>query len=211
MPKKTFLKLDEDKQERVIRSAISEFHANGFEKAKIETIADNAGVAKGSIYQYFEDKKELFLYSVTWSMEYFMKGIDKYTPLKEMDVFDYLLKDGRERFELVKHESTLLMFYQDILSGKFGELTKTINEELWKIGDKYILQLISVGKKKGTIREDLDDGILVLFYKGITSQIDEYVFNEIKKDNFELSELKYKEIESTIKKLIVIMKRGMGC
>lgn len=211
MPKKTFLKLDEDKQERVVRAAISEFHTNGFEKAKIETIADNAGVAKGSIYQYFEDKKELFLYSVTWSMEYFMKEIDKHTPLKEMDVFDYLLKDGRKRFELVKHENTLLMFYQDILSGKFGELTKAINEELWKIGDKYILQLIAVGKKKGTIRTDLEDQILALFYKGVTSQIDEYVFGEIRKDNFELSELKYEEIELTIKKMITVMKTGMGC
>lgn len=211
MPKKTFLRLDEDKQEKVVRAAISEFHANGFEKAKIETIADNAGVAKGSIYQYFEDKKELFLYSVTWSMEYFMKGIDKYTPLKEMDVFDYLLKDGRERFELVKHERTMLLFYQDIYTGKFGELTKTVNEELWKIGDKYILQLIAVGKKKGTIRTDLEDEMLLLFYKGVTSQIDEYVFGEMKKDDFELSEAKYEEIESTIKKMIMIMKTGMGC
>ncbi len=211
MPKKTFLRLDEDKQERVVRAAISEFHENGFEKAKIEAIADNAGVAKGSIYQYFEDKKELFMYSVTWSMEYFMKEINKYTPLKEMDVFDYLLKDGRERVELVKRESTLVMFYQDILSGKFGELTKTINEELWKIGDKYILQLIAVGKKKGTVRTDLEDEILLLFYKGVTSQIDEYVFGEMKKADFELSEAKHEEIESTIKKMIRIMKTGMGC
>lgn len=211
MPKKTFLRLDEDKRERVVRAAIREFHENGFEKAKIGTIADNAGVAKGSIYQYFEDKKELFLYSVTWSMEYFMKGIDERTPLKEMDVFDYFLKDGRQRIELVKHESTLLMFYQDILSGKFGELTRTINEELWKIGDKYILQLIAVGKKKGTVRTDLDDRILALFYKGVTSQIDEYVFGEMKKANFEFSESKYEEIEAIIKDMILLMKKGMGC
>ena len=140
-----------------------------------------------------------------------MKGIDKHTPLKEMDVFDYLLKDGRERFESVKHESTLLMFYQDIMSGKFGELTKTINEELWRIGDKYILQLIAVGKKKGTIRTDLDDQLLALFYKGITNQLDEYVFGEVMKYNFELSELQYEEIKTTIKKIIMLMKKGMGC
>ena len=211
MPKKTFLRLDEDKKERIIRAAISEFHTNGFEKAKIETIADNAGVAKGSIYQYFEDKKELFLYSVTWSMEYFMKEIDKHTPLKEMDVFDYLLKDGRERFEMVKHENTLMMFYQDIVSGEFGELTKTINEEIWRIGDEYIHQLIAVGKRKGTIRPDLDDRMLALFYKGVTSQLDEYVFGEMIKYNFELSESIYEEIEATIEKMIVLLKKGMGC
>lgn len=211
MPKKTFLRLDEEKQERVVRAAISEFHANGFIKAKIETIAENAGVAKGSIYQYFEDKKELFMYSVTWSMEYFMREIDKYTPLKDMDVFDYMLKDGRKRIAMLKHETTLLLFYQDIMAGKFGKLTKTINDELWKIGDKYILQLIAVGKQKGTIRTDLEDQMLALFYKGVTSQLDEYVFKEITKNNFELSESMYEEIQTTINQMIVLLKKGMGC
>lgn len=211
MPKKTFLRLDEDKQERVIRAAISEFHKNGFERAKIETIADNAGVAKGSIYQYFEDKKELFMYSVTWSMEYFLKGMDKHTPLKEMDVFDYLLKDRRERFELFRREGALLMFYQDLMSGKFGRLTKPVIEGLWKMGDEFILQLIAVGKKKDTIRTDMDDHVLALFFKGVTTQLDEYIFGEMGKENFELSELMYEEMEGLIKKMVNLMRTGMGC
>lgn len=210
MPKKTFLRLEEAKQERIVRAAISEFHTNGFTKAKVETIAENAGVAKGSIYQYFEDKKELFMYSVTWSMEYFMREIDKYTPLQEMDVFDYLLKDGQERVELLKRETTLLLFFQDIMIGKFGTLTKTINDELWKIGDKYILQLIAVGKQKGTIRTDLNDEMLALFYKGVTRQMDDYIFSKISQDDFELSESLYQEIETTIHTIIELLKKGMG-
>lgn len=100
MPKRTFNRLDDDKKERVIRAAIKEFQMHGFEKAKVESIAQNAGVAKGSIYQYFEDKKELFLYSVTWAIEYFMKIIDRQTPLKDMDVYEYFLSGSRERFEI---------------------------------------------------------------------------------------------------------------
>lgn len=60
MPKRTFIRLDEDKKERVMRAAIGEFQARGYEGAKIEDIAQNAGVAKGSIYQYFETKKIYF-------------------------------------------------------------------------------------------------------------------------------------------------------
>lgn len=211
MPKKTFFRLDEEKQERVVRAAINEFHASGFTKAKVETIAENAGVAKGSIYQYFEDKTELFMYSVTWSMEYFMQEIDKATPLQDMDVFDYLLKDRRKRAEMLKRETTLLLFYQDIMSGKFGKLTTTINEELWKIGDRYILQLIAVGKQKGTIRSDLDDQILALFYKGVTGQLDDYVFKKLTKYNFELNESVHEEIAATINQCIELLKNGMGC
>ena len=211
VPKKTFLRLDEDKQERVIRSAIAEFHFNGFERAKIGTIAEQAGVAKGSIYQYFEDKKDLFLYCVTWSMEYFLKNMNKRTPIAEMDVFEYLLKDRRERYESIKPEMTLILFYQDIMSGKFGNLTKTILDELWKIGDAYILQMIAVGKKKGTIRADADDRLLALVYKGVTSQLDEYIFGQIVKENLELLPDRLEEIEATIVKTVDILRKGMGC
>lgn len=39
MPKRTFIRLDEDKKERVMRAAIGEFQARGYEGAKIEDIA----------------------------------------------------------------------------------------------------------------------------------------------------------------------------
>ncbi|MDP4181181.1 MAG: TetR/AcrR family transcriptional regulator, partial [Bacillota bacterium] len=91
MPKETFFNLDEEKQEKVMRAAINEFSAHGFEKANIGLIAKNAAVAKGSIYQYFENKKELFLFSVKWSTDYLMKKYDIYSSYKNAttDVFDY--------------------------------------------------------------------------------------------------------------------------
>ena len=55
MPKKTFKRLDEEKKDRVLRAAIEEFQAHGFEGAKIDIIAQKADVAKGSIYQYFDE------------------------------------------------------------------------------------------------------------------------------------------------------------
>lgn len=42
-----------------MRAAIGEFLKHGFEKANVGDIAKNAGVAKGSMCQYFENKKEL--------------------------------------------------------------------------------------------------------------------------------------------------------
>lgn len=211
MPKKTFQRLDEDKQERVIRSAIAEFHVNGFEKAKISTIAEQAGVAKGSIYQYFEDKKDLFLYSVTWSMEYFLKNMNVHTPMQEMDVFDYLLQDRQERAELALRETTMMLFYQDIMTGKFGDLTKTVLDELWKMGDAYILQMIAVGKKKGTIRADADDRVLAMVYKGVTGQLDEYIFGQLAKGDLVRLPDNVEEIEAIVMKTVDILRKGMGC
>jgi hypothetical protein len=211
MPKRTFFRLDEDKKERIIRAAIDEFHKNGFENAKIGNIADEAQIAKGSIYQYFEDKNELFMYSINWSLDYFMKNIDYSSPVEEMDPFDYLLSDGHKKLELLKKEKVMVYFFKDIMTGKFGAMTKEINDYLWKIGDEHLIKLIDVGIKKGTIRSDVDKNLLLLFYKGVTMQIDEYVFLKAEEDVFDLSDEKFTQIENFIKNIVELMKHGMGC
>lgn len=210
MPKKTFNRLDDDKKERVIRAAIEEFQVHGFEKAKIEMIAKNAGVAKGSIYQYFDDKKDLFLYAVTWSLEYFMKMIDKQTPLEDMDVYDYFLAGSRERFELIKKEHLLVGFSIDVVSGKYGSLTKETNDALNRVGEEYELKLIANGKKKGTVRADLDDKMLLLFFQGVTEKFSTKIIEMVKDFEFEPTDDLYHEMENYLKNMVLLLKNGMG-
>jgi AcrR family transcriptional regulator len=48
-------------QQEILAAATGEFAAHGFGGARIETIAERAGVNKKLIYYYFEGKDELFL------------------------------------------------------------------------------------------------------------------------------------------------------
>src|SRR5690554_720465 len=69
MPKETFFNLPEEKRERIINAAIDEFATYPFYQARVTAIAEQAGIAKGSFYQYFEDKKDLFKYLMELSVE----------------------------------------------------------------------------------------------------------------------------------------------
>lgn len=62
MPKPTFLRLPAAKQERMMAAAKVEFTRAVFAKASISNIIDLAGVPRGSFYQYFEDKQDIFFY-----------------------------------------------------------------------------------------------------------------------------------------------------
>ncbi|NLY90203.1 MAG: TetR/AcrR family transcriptional regulator [Firmicutes bacterium] len=62
MPKDTFFNLPEEKRQRIIEAAIDEFATHPFQQARVTAIADQAGIAKGSFYQYFADKKDLYTY-----------------------------------------------------------------------------------------------------------------------------------------------------
>lgn len=49
-----------DARVRILQSALDEFSENGFHQATIDSIAERAGIAKGTVYRYFKTKDELF-------------------------------------------------------------------------------------------------------------------------------------------------------
>lgn len=62
MPKQTFFNLTKDKQDRIIDAALTEFASHSFKKATIDNIVSQAQIPKGSFYQYFSDKKDIYKY-----------------------------------------------------------------------------------------------------------------------------------------------------
>jgi AcrR family transcriptional regulator len=48
------------RRQAIIEAALSVFAENGFGAARLDDVAARAGVAKGTLYLYFEDKEQLF-------------------------------------------------------------------------------------------------------------------------------------------------------
>ena len=61
MPKIVDEQMREATRQRIIHEAAIEFARHGFDVANINTIAEQSGIGKGTIYLYFENKRELFL------------------------------------------------------------------------------------------------------------------------------------------------------
>ena len=62
MPKETFLKLSEEKKQKVLNAAKREFARVPIEQVSIKNIVEDAEIARGSFYQYFESKEDLLAY-----------------------------------------------------------------------------------------------------------------------------------------------------
>ena len=61
MPKIVDEQMREAMRQRILYEAAHEFARLGFDQANINLIAEQAGIGKGTIYLYFENKRELFL------------------------------------------------------------------------------------------------------------------------------------------------------
>lgn len=80
MPTLTFLQLNQEKREKIEKSAIKEFSTRLYQDASLNQIIKDAEISRGSFYMYFEDKKDLYLHL-----------LDKY-----LSLFDIKIKDSLE-------------------------------------------------------------------------------------------------------------------
>lgn len=62
MPTVTWGRVDPARRAAVIAAAEAEFGAHGYSRGSLNVIARRAGVAKGSLFQYFADKRDLYAF-----------------------------------------------------------------------------------------------------------------------------------------------------
>jgi AcrR family transcriptional regulator len=62
MPTQTFFHLPDEKQRRLLEAARTEFSRVPLKEASIANIVKLADIPRGSFYQYFEDKEDLYFY-----------------------------------------------------------------------------------------------------------------------------------------------------
>lgn len=65
MPTRTFFDLPAERRDRLVEAAIGEFAERSFAEASLSRIARRSRIPKGSFYQYFEDKLDLYRWLIT--------------------------------------------------------------------------------------------------------------------------------------------------
>lgn len=87
MCSETFLRLPEEKRTRFLDAAWNEFSRVPFSEASINKIVRQARIPRGSFYQYFSDKEELFFHLLGGMLEHFLDEYSKVLSLHHGDIF----------------------------------------------------------------------------------------------------------------------------
>ncbi|WP_418181047.1 TetR/AcrR family transcriptional regulator [Aliarcobacter lanthieri] len=53
--------LNQEKRNAIIKAAIAEFYAKGYEASSMDTVSREANVSKATVYNHFKNKEDLFL------------------------------------------------------------------------------------------------------------------------------------------------------
>ena len=149
-----FHSLEAEKQERVINAALKEFARNGYEKASTNEIVEEAGISKGSLFNYFNSKKELYLFLLDYVAEMIEK-IYAQVDWNETDFFERMRQMGLVKFKIYKRFPQAF----DFLKALAHEDAAEVKCEIRKMGK----DLIESGLERGyqnidwsKFREDID-------------------------------------------------------
>lgn len=153
--KATFDNISVEKRERIINAATMEFALKGFENANINNIAKKADVSVGSLYKYFENKQDLFLTIINYSIA---NMEDMLNELLESDE-DILLKVEhiiRTIQSYSKENPLLVKLYNVMTSENNPRFASQFAYEMESMSARIYRTAIERGKKTGDVREDID-------------------------------------------------------
>ncbi len=188
MPTKRFENLSPERKLSILNAAQAEFTQNGYESASLNTIIADAGISKGSLYYYFEDKADLYLavlQNVMAGMQHNIGGIGvgKFSNDFWKDIEDYT----RSTLRMIKENPDFVRLSRGLFSllstGSIPDAVADVIND-WK---SMMTEIVLRGQDMGEIRTDLPLDLLINILWSVGESIDYWIFSHI--DEFDADEL----------------------
>lgn len=177
MPKETFFNLPAAKREHIIDVAIAEFANHDYANVSISRIVARAGIAKGSFYQYFEDKEDLYNYLVELiaQKKREMFSLEHPAP-QQIGIFRYLHWIARTgvQFELA-YPDLVRIGYRMAHSGTLSAVQARYRDEMLA----FYKRLIAKGKEQGDIAPDIDEDLAAFLFEAVFSSLAQHLLPRI--------------------------------
>lgn len=217
MPKETFHKLNSTKKEAFVEAFMYEFSHYTYEEASITSVVKKLGIAKGSVYQYFNGKLDLLLYLKDQcelvKMEYIMH-------LKRDDYPDFwnyyrdLYAEG-VKFD-IEHPLKGRLLYNISNSTHTPDLQEIF--ATWKVKALEMLEfMIKQEVDSGNFRTDVPLKTMAHFLYSVSSSIGDYMkdihsvdFEENLKDDKPLLAGKKEVVLKSIDESILLLKNAFN-
>jgi len=209
LPKQTFHNLPEEKRKAVVNAAIDEFADYGFESASINRIVAKGGISKGSFYQYFDDKRDVFMHLLSVleqeKLAYFK---DKHPPANHTDTFQYfrwMIKSGMEfnsAYPRMTQAVSRVLLMEGLYYGKlFGDYRQKALDAL--------KMMIKGAIARGEVDPSVDVDLAVMVMDTWSNAISTYILNEGMKQKDIMKWVRSSKTQEKIDKLLYVMEYGL--
>jgi TetR/AcrR family transcriptional regulator len=201
----------EAKRAQIVEVAIRHFAERGYSAARVEDIAAQLGIAKGSVFQHFKSKDGLFFEAYKKAVLSFPKYMDAPEAVRERGFFEVL------RYWLGRTENLVRdnwSSYRIYLVGNYGTdlaLRREINRFLVAEDPYGWHEFVSYGAKRGELRPDLDMDMIGSILEWTMDRFqDALLTEELDPGLFRKSGPIPEEKEARIEQFVELLRRAVG-
>lgn len=185
MVRSRFDKLDPERREALLAAAADEFATRGYSAASMSRIARGAGVSKGTLYYYFEDKEDLFVTTVDRALHHLMEAtglgaepeaLEAWLGSLEADGFWPALREmARGSAPLIRSDAWYVRIARSYPRIRQEPGARAGVERVTEWGRRTLGALLERGRELGVVRADLPLDYLVEIYLAMDAAGDRWM------------------------------------
>ncbi|MFP4484087.1 MAG: TetR/AcrR family transcriptional regulator [Spirochaetaceae bacterium] len=219
MPTETFANLRPEKREHFLDTALAEFARHDYHSASVSRIVAELGIAKGSVYQYFTDKRDLYFHlidrAVTAKLDYIQDAVDAAgaEPKGFFGTYRRIVHAGTDfDFRFPRYSLLITRAMQEPESSELGNPAGDLTSR----SSQFLRDFVEIAVQKRELRQDVDPGLIVHMVNTMTISIGRYVEDKYAFDLMEQLESPERPLPFTPEQLaedvdnvIEVLRRGL--
>ena len=180
MPRPRFEKLDVAKKEAILNAALEAFAAHGFDGASYNQIIERAGVSKGAMYYYFDDKEDLYATVVRRELSGIWDEFKSLPDVKTVSEYWTMLHGFVDSFAGFALDRPLTMgLMRGVLRMKKEGIKNPVVQEIHELGNSFSRQFLELGRQVGAVRTDVPLETLALIIAAVDEAGDMHFLESI--------------------------------
>ena len=180
MPTPTFFRLPPERRERLVSEAIVEFSDRRFGEASLSQIVARAGIAKGSVYQYFTDKLDLYRWLLVDEVPRRKRAFLERATGHAGDLWAELETYVERSMAFLVEEPRLARITAAAADPTADEAVRGLHEAVCEAGNLELRALLDRGRAAGLLSDAVEPEIAMRFVAAIVGPgLTEIVLHEI--------------------------------
>jgi len=209
--KPTFLNLSEEKRHRIVDAATREFSEKGYGRASLNQIVGEAGIAKGSIYQYFPDKKGLFLYTFDAAVKIIRATLKRVKAgSSEADFFERVRRSLLAGFDFSRKHPRIYAAYLRVVFDADAPLRDELLRRIRLFSLDYLSGLAEEGLRRGELREGLKPAEVAFFLDAVMDRMLQAYSMPGLDSGLGLHGAPRERLEEWAERFVDLLRRGLG-
>jgi AcrR family transcriptional regulator len=210
-PRETFTNLENEKQQRILDTAVDEFSSHGFRQASVNRIVQKLGIAKGSIFQYFGNKEGLFEFIFRHAVELVRKSLRQVKQeTADSDFFERIRRSLHAGIHFIDRHPRIYRIYLKMIFQEDFPLRAEFVQQVHLFSAEYLRPHVERGIERGELRADLNVDMAVFFLDSVMDRFLQAYCVSFLDAGAGLYQAPADEIGSRVDEFIRLLRHGMG-